>query len=274
MCYPKASLPHRIPARHHPLDKLIRRRVRNHKNIRSPGHRNVQEPLLQINIRRRPRIEKVGPHHEDDPVLQPLCRGHSLDLDRVFEDLHAGIVSLGKPCDRREGAEVFQKILENITVPERFSDVEDSYFLGLQGYLDLVEGDAPFEEDVCDIEDPLTFIGMVPASEQNRLWPPADGLARVNRHNRDGVLVVLDIFRREMCGKPEDLAGVPVIPVKVEGLVNGPADRFNPERLPAHGTDQPYPLVPVILLIKKHLFVPAVVCMTKKVFAKNCFTSF
>jgi hypothetical protein len=27
--------------------------------------------------------------------------------------------------------------------------------------------------------------------------------------------------------------------------VDGPADRFDPERLPAHGTDQPYPLVPV-----------------------------
>jgi hypothetical protein len=74
---------------------------------------------------------------------------------------------------------------------------------------------------------------------------PADGLARVNRDNRDGVLVVLHIFRGEMRSEPEDLAGVPVIPVKVEGLVNGPADRFTPGRLPAHGTDQPYPLVPV-----------------------------
>jgi hypothetical protein len=64
---------------------------------------------------------------------------------------------------------------------------------------------------------------MVPASEQNRLGTPADGLARVDRDNRDGVLVVPDVFRREMRSKPEDLPGVPVITVKVKGLVNGPA---------------------------------------------------
>jgi len=101
------------------------------------------------------------------------------------------------------------------------------------------------QEDVCDIEDPFAFIGMVPALEEDRLWAPADGLVRVDRHNRDGVLVVLHVLRGEMGGKPEDLPGVPVIPVKVEGLVDGTANRLDPERLPAHGTDQPDPLVPV-----------------------------
>ena len=50
--------------------------------------------------------KKIRPHHEHDPVLQPLGRCHGLDLDRLFENLGAGIVILVQPRDRRKGAEV------------------------------------------------------------------------------------------------------------------------------------------------------------------------
>ena len=241
----KSSFPHSIPARHDPLNKLIRLGVRNHENIRRPGHRNVQEPLLQIGIRRCPWREQVSPHHEDDAVLQSFGRCNGLDLDRLLENLRAGIVILVQPRDRCEAAEIVQEPFENFGVFVRFSDVQNAYVLGLQGYFDVIEGNIPVQEDVCDVADPFAFVGMVLAPEENRLWPPADGLVRVHRYDRDRVLVVLHVLRGEMRSKAEDLPGIPVIPVKIEGLVNGPANRFDPERLPGDGTDQPYPLVSV-----------------------------
>jgi len=203
----KSSLPHRIPARNHPLDKLIRFRVRNHKNIRRPGHRNIQEPLLQIGIGRSTGGEQVGPHHEDDAVLQSFGRCHGPDLDGLPGNPGAGIVILVQPGDRCEAAEIVQEPFENFGVFVRFSDVEDAYVLGLQGYFDIIERDIAVQEDVCDGADPFAFIGMVLAPEENRLWPPADGLVRVHRHDRDRVLVVLYVLRGKMCGKAEDLAG-------------------------------------------------------------------
>ncbi len=59
---------------------------------------------------------------------------------------------------------------------------------------------------------------MILASDEDRLWSPPDSLARIHRDNRDGILVVLYIFRREMRSKPEDLPGIPVIPVEIKGL--------------------------------------------------------
>ena len=85
--------------------------------------------------------------------------------------------------------------------------------------------------------DPPAFIGMVLAFDQDRLWSPADGLAGVDRHDRDGILVVLHIFRGEMGGKLEDFPGVAIIAVEVEGLVDGPALCLDAGRFPAQGID-------------------------------------
>jgi hypothetical protein len=64
---------------------------------------------------------------------------------------------------------------------------------------------------------------MVLAGIPDGTRSPADGLAGIDRHDRDGVLVVLHIFRREMRSRWEDLPGVPVIPAGAGGPVDGPA---------------------------------------------------
>ena len=48
-----------------------------------------------------------------------------------------------------------------------------------------------------------------------------------------------------MCSEPQDLPGVPVIPVKIKCLMNGPALGFDPQRFPAHRINETYPLVTI-----------------------------
>ena len=81
----------------------------------------------------------------------------------------------------------------------------------------------PFEESLHKMDDPCTFVGMVLARIQNWAGTAAGCLGRVDWHDGDRVLGIFDILRGEVLGQFQDFLRVPVIPVKVKGLVDRPA---------------------------------------------------
>lgn len=190
-------------------------------------------------------LELVGPHHDDDPVLEALRGINRLDLEGLLGYLVPRPPVLVQPRHRGNLTEFFDKSFEQVLFLPRDPVIEDADLVRMDVHVFVLELHLAFKEPLHNVDDPRTFVCMVLAGIQDGTRSPAGCLGRVDRYDRDRVLGIFNVLRGEMLGQFQDLFGIPVIPIKVECLVDRPSCCPDPERLPADRADEPDALVPV-----------------------------